>query len=58
MQEVKSVKANRPKLRENKLTPAEYEQYLINQGANNYAQQIWLIFKRFFVNLPFLLEIL
>lgn len=28
------------KLRENRLTPAEYEQYLINQGANNYAQQI------------------
>lgn len=28
------------KLRENKLTPSEYEQYLINQGANNYAQQI------------------
>ena len=28
------------KLRQNKLTPAEYEQYLINQGANNYAQQI------------------
>lgn len=28
------------KLRSNQLTPAEYEQYLINQGANNYAQQI------------------
>ena len=28
------------KLRDNKLTPTEYEQYLINQGANNYAQQI------------------
>lgn len=26
------------KLRVNKLTPTEYERYLINQGANNYAQ--------------------
>lgn len=28
------------KLRVNKLTPTEYERYLINQGANNYAQQM------------------
>lgn len=28
------------KLRENKLTPSEYEQYLLNQGANNYEQQL------------------
>lgn len=28
------------KLRQNKLTPEEYEQYLIRQGANNYAQQL------------------